>query len=103
MQAVKVLLKVYMYCAQSVCTSDVIQATRNEVVTTISTRKYKFTFQTGAMYLSTAIWDLRPLQTPTDTLVYYKIIGYMAPITYLFNSLIDIHLENRKEEKESRE
>ena len=52
------------------------------------------TFQTGAMYLSTAIWDLRPPQTPTDTLV-YNIIGYTAPVTYLFNSLIDIHLANR--------
>jgi hypothetical protein len=48
----------------------------------------------GAMYLTTAIWDLRPPKSPTDILV-YNIIGYMAPITYLFNSLIDIHLANR--------
>ena len=52
------------------------------------------TFQTGAMYLTTAIWDLRPPQTPTDTLV-YNIIGYMSPVTYLIKSLIDFNLANR--------
>jgi hypothetical protein len=48
----------------------------------------------GALYLTIAIWELKPPQTPADTLA-YNIIGYVAPITYLINSVIDVHLANR--------
>jgi len=48
----------------------------------------------GAFYLTVAIWDLKPPQNEADILA-YNTIGYMAPITYLINSVIDIHLANR--------
>jgi hypothetical protein len=52
----------------------------------------------GIMYLTTSSWDINPPTAIEDdsskAYMIYTLLGNLAPVTYLVNSLFDIHLAN---------